>query len=88
MSTSIKFNGTEVKNPVVRIFAVPAIMGAFFLVMTFGFVMIQMILCFIVLAFIVTVPIHFILRLCGHRGIYVHQNVRRTWANTGAFRHR
>jgi hypothetical protein len=80
MSTSIKFNGKEVQNPVARILIV--------LIAMFGFVMLPIIIGVIALAVVLTIPLHFILRLCGRRGFCVREGNSHTWTSTGAFARR
>ena len=89
MTTSIKFNGKEVQNPAARILvAVLVIICAVVLVAVFGFVMLPIILGLIALAFVLTVPLHFILWLCGRRGFYVREGNSHTWTSSGAFQRR
>lgn len=89
MTTSIKFNSKEVQNPVVRILvAALVIICPVVLVAVFGFVVLPIILGLIVLAFVLIVPLHFILRLCGRRGFYVRGGNSHTWTITGAFQRR
>lgn len=89
MSTSIKFNGKEVQNPIIRILVVIlAIVCVVILIAALGLGAVFIILGLISLTFVLTVPLHFILRLCGRRGFYVRECNSHTWTITGAFQHR
>ena len=89
MSTSIMFNGKEVRNPITKILvAVLVIIFVIIILATLGFVMITVILGTIALAFVLTVPLHLIFRLCGRRGFYVREGNSHTWTSTGAFERR
>jgi hypothetical protein len=65
VTTSIKFNGKEVQNSVARILVALVIISGGILIAVFGFVIIPIILALIALVFVLTVPLHFTLRLCG-----------------------
>lgn len=89
MSTSIKFNDKEVKNPVLRIVVAGfVIICGIVLVVIFGFSLLFVTLGLLGLGFVLTVPLHFILRFCGRRGFYVREGNNYTWTTEGAFRRR
>lgn len=86
--TSIKFNGREIQNPVIKVLVVVALAMCCAIAVVFGSVMIPVILGLIVLALVLTIPLHLILRICGRRGFYVRDGNKHTWTNTGAFQRR
>jgi hypothetical protein len=89
MTPSIKLNGTEVQNPVARILvAMCAIAGVVALVSMLGFMIFPVILGLIMVTFIFTLPLHFILRLCGRRGFYIREGNIHSWKWKGAFNRR
>jgi hypothetical protein len=86
MSTSIKFNGKEIDNPIVRIVVVLFIFVFIVVIVAlFGLMMPLIVLGVVALVAFLTVPLHLILRLCGRRGFYLREGSTRTWTNKGAF---
>ena len=86
MSFSIKFNDKEVQNPVARVLVAGfAIICSIALITTLPF----LILLGLIMLIFVTVPLHFILRLCGRRGFYIQEgDDSHTWTTTGALQRR
>ncbi len=95
MSTSIQFNGKEVRNPLLRVLVVGIVvvlLVAVVVVMVVG-IMIFMPALLIILGvavalFILSIPVHIVLRLMGRRGFYVRKGNRFIWTNIGAFQRR
>lgn len=86
MRTSIKFMGKKIQNPNVRIIAVVIVVIFAIAIIMCGLVVIPIIIGIIALAFILTVPLHFILRCCGRRGLYVFDGNTHNWTLSGAFK--
>lgn len=77
MSTSIKYNGKEVQNPLARrvimvvlLLALLSLGVVFFFV---GFALPVIFLIFLAL-FVLSIPLHFILRVLGRRGFYANNS--------------
>lgn len=86
MSVSIKYKGKEIEHPLARMLAF-AFVTIFLVVLiaVFGFVVLPVTLGIVALVFILTIPLHFILKLCGRRGFYVREGNSHTWTASGAF---
>ncbi len=79
MSNSIKFNGKEVENPVLRVVTVVFVI-AFILVLLFLVLPILGTLLMILAALcLFSVPLHFILRANGRRGFFSSNENEFTW---------
>ncbi len=85
MPTSIEFNGKEVRIPTAKVLAVLAIICV---VVVFGFMMLAIIFGLIALVLFLTLPLHFVLQLCGRRGFYVCKGTSHEWTCAGALQRR
>ena len=66
MSSSFKINGKEFKNPIVVFLLMFLLVSATILPLT----LVAYLLPYIITILALTVPVHFILRLCGRKGFY------------------
>jgi hypothetical protein len=88
MSLSIKLNGKEILGFLARFIALWFFVLLVVIVAVLGAVTVPVLFGLVVAFFLLSVPLHFILRLCGRRGFYVRQDDARVWTHKGAFKRR
>lgn len=86
MTTSIKFNGKEVRNPILRGLAITAavlvVVGFPFLLIGIWGLSLGLIAVGVGIAIpiaLLTIPLHFILRALGRRGFYTYDERTLSW---------
>jgi len=87
MRISVKYKGKEIEHPLARILALAVVViSLVVLIAVFGLVVLPVTLGIVLLAFILTIPLHFILKLCGRRGFHIQEGDDHTWTASGAFK--
>lgn len=85
---SIKVNGKQIENPVAQLFIVAllivVLVGLVYFLCYVVMPVVVFAICLTLLVLVLTIPFHFMLRLCGRRGFYIKTENGYSWDSVGA----
>ena len=82
----VLINTKEVHNPVKRFLVIVFLICMIALTVTFGFSVIFIGIALIIGIFIISIPLHYILKYSGRRGFYIKEDNTHKWTSKGAFK--